>query len=893
VLRIKVYPFLEEKKTMSRRGKRTGNRRTLGFYLAVAYGCNLTSDCVALVGGPLSECINSTCSSSTSINTNPVASGCLANLLPGWTTLRTCNSEDPVGSPLCRASSFTYAEVRIFGGNWDSELFNAWLLQILLSELLGVPATVEMGMFDSRMSFYNADDTFNIPPTFPRDAALTAALALGDCRLANRQEGGYQPCAHVQPETWDAEAQEVTQLVFNGTIEPAQGLGVLGQEAWFITRFTLENDPSLGNYFGLKGEEHRVKLAKTFLRPTTWKDYCEQVSANNCTSDDGVAKRPPTTDEYQSMFGEGAYTGHFRATAANDCVTYPTNCTGHIADYPCGWTSYLEAQAYYIPIYLKSNGPEPGSGGYTYSQLTGIIRAANATRSNLMIFWWQPEPLFQSLIGTDAELIKVTLPTKTQQCIDARQDTPDMCSPNLLTRVGKPAGACDESSKPLQKLISTSLELLAKDPSAPTATWSPAHDAVRLYQISEYQLDVIFSYTRNASSPRETICQWAVDNMDFLRSFVPPTYPRIAKEYEIGSLPYVSMSFGALACSLVLATAFQVYKKRNRPAIKHAQIEFLWLLLCGAFTISLGAIVTGYAPPTNQTCIASAWLVNLGYTLELIPLIIKVAAINRLMVAARQMRRVMLTRQKLFGAVAVIFTLVLVFLVLWTVLDAPSNASEYILTQDKNKQGETIVGLSYYCTSNSRVWQFVAVGWNTVLLLCTSVLAFQTRKLRSDFNETQTLAFMIYSHFMFVILRAATLFLSMKETSLNQIRSLIYSVDTITTILIYFVPKLTTRSLIRDESTSRDGGRATHVRSLISRWMTSIVLYNDEHDEQIVFTDDSEGSARHARDQDTPGIVDDDKNALNHPADSSVDDQQQPSGTASEQTSATASERTN
>ena len=69
----------------------------------------------------------------------------------------------------------------------------------------------------------------------------------------------------------------------------------------------------------------------------------------------------------------------------------------------------------------------------------------------------------------------------------------------------------------------------------------------------------------------------------------------------------------------------------------------------------------------------------------------------------------------------------------------------------------------------------------------------QTRKFAEDFNESRTLAFLIYSHFIFALLRVASFGLSgsVSEVILSNLRSIVYSMDTIATILIYFVPKLT------------------------------------------------------------------------------------------------------
>jgi hypothetical protein len=156
-------------------------------------------------------------------------------------------------------------------------------------------------------------------------------------------------------------------------VEPPQGLGVLGQEGWFIPKFTAERDASLLSYIGMQGEENRRKMAERFLRPTSWQEYCQEVSDNNCETPDSVATRAPLgEDENTRYFVSDTYTGHFRATEKNDCDTWPLNCTGHIVDYPCGCASFVEQIAYHLDIALDGDGKEKGSGGYTYPQMTDI-----------------------------------------------------------------------------------------------------------------------------------------------------------------------------------------------------------------------------------------------------------------------------------------------------------------------------------------------------------------------------------------------------------------------------------------------------------------------------------------------------------------------------------------
>ena len=778
--------------------------------------CTSSGDCETAVG-PGYECRMGRCSN------NPYDQGCLSEKLPGWTKRRMCNSEDPPDAAqrgICRTSPFQQMEIRISSQNWESAFFESWILQILLSEMLDVPTTIETGQPDDHLNLYD--------PTSPFDygaandwAALKRGNELVNCDLANRSPENYQTCAQVIPEVWLSRVAELSQLLNEGAIEPPLDLGALGLQNWFVPKFTGMRDKTLLSYMGLVGEANRRKLAETFLRPTTWQAYCQQVSNSSCGKDDGVAVRPPHNEsEYDRMFVEGLYTGHFRATEANDCDRWPENCTGHFADYPCEWLNYFQQQAHSLNIALESDGPIPGSRGYSYSQLKEMWAAANATRSNLIMSWWSPDPLYQSYLGTTAEFSRVTLPPPTQLCIENRVGPEDRCSNDSHIRWGSPKGSCDETPTLLGKVVIRSLYAAVYDPAIPEGLRSPSYDVLSLFTIDGLQLGEIFDFWRTSGSPREAVCSWVVDHIDFVRESIPRSYPRIMTNRANLPLMYASTIFGGVASFVVAMTGVFVYRQRTRRVMVYAQVEFLYLLLSGLLFISLGAVVAGI-PPSFDACIADIWLINFGYTIELVPLIVKVAAINRLFHAAQQMRRVVLRRAYLFSTVAMISTIVVIFLALWTGLDPPYIMAEYTLTDVVSMQNETFVYVEYYCSSDSSVWNYVSVAWNGLMLLTATVLAFQTRKLRQDFNESQTLAIMIYSHSVFVVLRLITFFLNseLSKADLTRYRSLIYSLDTIATIVIYFLPKF----FGTDDPTSALEGS---YRAVVYRWIAHLSTHS-------------------------------------------------------------------
>ena len=101
--------------------------------------------------------------------------------------------------------------------------------------------------------------------------------------------------------------------------------------------------------------------------------------------------------------------------------------------------------------------------------------------------------------------------------------------------------------------------------------------------------------------------------------------------------------------------------------------------------------------------------------MELVPLLVKIAAINRLAQAALQMRRVRLDRRNLLGMALGLCTIVVAFLSAWTAIDNPMKKNEYELTGDKNEYGEYTVLVSHYCASDSSHWGYAALAGHGVL----------------------------------------------------------------------------------------------------------------------------------------------------------------------------------
>jgi 7 transmembrane sweet-taste receptor of 3 GCPR len=568
----------------------------------------------------------------------------------------------------------------------------------------------------------------------------------------------------------------------------------------------------------MKGEKNRQKLADSFLRPTLWIDYCEEVSPNNCSIPDGVAERAPEDEEESNMFFlEGLFTGHFRMTDTGNCTLNPTTCSGHVVDYPCGYSSYVEPLFYHLNIALSGDIHEEGARGHGDWQVLQIVNAANATKANIILMWAMPDPFYQQFVGTEMELIPIILPTATGECLANRRPWEDQCSGDMAARVGDARGACDEPPTLLHKLVSTSLTDEHNDPDIAPARKSPTVTAIQQFTLTSDIYGSFFDLLieRDAlqesrtTMMRDATCQWVVDNFDLVKAWIPFSYPRVVQVGNTNEpLLISSAALASVTILCVLAAAAIVHASQHRRVMQLAQIDFLCLLLAGLLFISIGALIAAI-PPTNGSCIAVIWLVNVGYTLELAPLLVKVAAINQLMKASTRMQKINVERKQLFGSVFIVTALVIIFLIVWTAVDAPQKQPELSLSTSMTERNETIIYQTYYCSSEVAAWQYVAFGWTCLLLFSSSVLAFQMRNVRQEFNESTTLAMMSYSHFVFTILRLVIFSIDgLGSSDKAGYLSILLSVDSLAALVMYFLPKFWV--LQKPDQTAQSSIRGSH-----------------------------------------------------------------------------------
>uniref|UniRef100_A0A7S1FPG6 G-protein coupled receptors family 3 profile domain-containing protein n=1 Tax=Corethron hystrix TaxID=216773 RepID=A0A7S1FPG6_9STRA len=645
------------------------------------------------------------------------------------------------------------------------------------------------------MNFYNSEDNFEFGSRKNGDMydVLAVSAKHGSCKKAQQDQEKYTSCAHVSPEVWHESfgSQHKKEYFSTGLIDPPTYLGVISQQGFFIPKFTAESDSTLDSYFGLKDEKNKNKLAESFLRPITWIEYCTKISENNCTADDGIARKYPEKDDYGKFFVKDLYIGYFNATIENDCNNNP-ECTGHFVDYPNSWRSFAVPQMYHHNISLKSSGSEYITNGYSYSQMTEIWQAANATKSNVLMLSWDLGRSYMQFLGTESEYIKVYMPSATQECLDSRISVEDRVSEDFNKRVGEKAGACDfKFVKRLSKLLSSALH---SDPDFPEAMQSPAYKAIQLLKLDRENYVDIDKKT-DTSTPREAVCQWMIDNYNVVQKMIPSTYPRTKKSTKNNPwLYYGALVVGCIATFGAMVMGVLVFQQREKKLArkKPVEIEFLFLILAGLFFTSIASVLSSL-PVTDILCVAKPWFLVIGGTLQLVPLIVKIGTIVKVLNAAKKCRRIHVNRTWLHGTVLMISLLSVIFLTLVSIIDKPLKTTHYNLVE-----GDTMVTDLVFCSSKSLVWEYVACGCVALLLVCTTVLASQIHIAKKNFvamhdiDESIPLAVMTYSHFIFMVLYIATLpeYENKNYVVISYLQSYIHSCDALAILAIYFAPKI-------------------------------------------------------------------------------------------------------
>ena len=420
------------------------------------------------------------------------------------------------------------------------------------------------------------------------------------------------------------------------------------------------------------------------------------------------------------------------------------------------------------------------------------------------MWWWNPEVTTELFRGTDAELQTIALPKPTTECRRNRVQPEDRCHPDIEVRRGQPEGVCDLEAHILRTIIASSLRDSTNREDE--VSRSPGYQAIKNIKLDGLDMVQLLSeWARRGQTgfaAREVVCEYVVDNIDELSTMIPLGYPRIDasddSEYS-GALFTVGTIVAALVLIYIILIIIGVYYYRKATVFVYAQIAFVKMVLFGFVLVGIAAILYTLEPSTG-VCASQVWFELLGYTFFMVPLIVKISAINRLMTSSKKMKRIKISHGSLYAKVAVWVMIVTCFLIAYQAVDPPTSVYYQYLEAVEPPSIQDTVQTSNACAADSWVWAYCIYAFEFLLIIFAFVLAFQSRSTKSEFNESGSLSAMVYSHFFFVSLRTLMFIFyetnddvannSLAPASISGITSILLSLDVFFSATIYVIPKL-------------------------------------------------------------------------------------------------------
>jgi hypothetical protein len=205
----------------------------------------------------------------------------------------------------------------------------------------------------------------------------------------------------------------------------------------------------------------------------------------------------------------------------------------------------------------------------------------------------------------------------------------------------------------------------------------------------------------------------------------------------IKALGYAAASIGIAMVTLYAAFTF-VY--RNHALIRSASPLFLFISFLGLL-LMFGSIIALVSPVTAASCDAFNWLLNCGVMCTFGPLFAKTWRIYRIF-GRRKLSVIKISNRKLLAIVGVLFMVELILMIVW---QSVSPLQPYLTV---TTSGSPTVTTDYLqcSTQGSGSTMLAVIGVEKGLLFVFGALmAFSTRKVSSQFNDSSQVALSIYN----------------------------------------------------------------------------------------------------------------------------------------------------
>ena len=211
------------------------------------------------------------------------------------------------------------------------------------------------------------------------------------------------------------------------------------------------------------------------------------------------------------------------------------------------------------------------------------------------------------------------------------------------------------------------------------------------------------------------------------------------------SIRIAGITLASLGLLLTVAAAVVVIRHRQHAVFRSASPLLILASFVGLLHV-FAAIVFLVLPPTSFSCSALNWCIQLGFTLLFTPILAKAWRIWRIF-GRRKLHVVKVTNSRLLTAILAATVCDLILLAAWYATSLPG----VVLTTQSASTGGTLNLLQETdygsCSYSGRSASFFAAECiiKGAALLSGVLLAFSTRRVTGRFNESKSVALVIYN----------------------------------------------------------------------------------------------------------------------------------------------------
>jgi len=226
----------------------------------------------------------------------------------------------------------------------------------------------------------------------------------------------------------------------------------------------------------------------------------------------------------------------------------------------------------------------------------------------------------------------------------------------------------------------------------------------------------------------------------------------------------------------------------------------------------------------NVACMSMPWLFSIGFTIAFSALFSKIWRLNKVHQSTR--RRLKIRERDVLIPFIILFTLILIILIVWTVFDPLKWVRRPVSSQEWDTYG--------YCTSSgtiSIVCMVCLVLVTIVSLVLAIIQSYKARTISDEFSESKYVGIVIICWLQLLVVSLPLIFLvRTNPTASYFLKTALIFVTSTSLLLLMFVPKLI---LNKRHKTSKQYRRSVRISISLDRNSSRQISPSNSDDEDM------------------------------------------------------------